>query len=62
MSDIELPHTTMEMLGMDMIGPFVENKEGQKYLLTIIDYLSGWAEAFPMKGQTADELITSSTC
>ena len=57
--EVDIPTTPIQMLGADMIGPFQENEQGHKYLLNIIDYLSGSAEAFPMKGQTADELITT---
>ena len=61
MSDLEIPQTPMQMLGVDIIGAFNETEQGYKYLLTVIDYLSGWAEAYPMKDQTAAELIAVMT-
>ena len=48
MQDVELPHTPMQMVGMDLIGPFEPDPYGRQYLLTVIDYLSGWAEAYLM--------------
>ena len=62
MSEVDIPPTPMQMLGAEMMGPFRENEQGHKCLLTMIDYLSGWAEAFPMKCQTADELIIVICC
>ena len=39
----------MQIVGMDLIGPFVETDEGYKYALTMVDHFSGWAEAYPLK-------------
>ena len=55
MSDLEIPQTPMQMLGVDIIGPFNETEQGYNYFLTVIDYLLGWAEAYPMKDQIAVE-------
>ena len=57
MQEVEIPPTPMEFIGMDLIGPFSENEEGCRYILTMIDYMSGWAEAFPVRNQSAAELM-----
>jgi transposase InsO family protein len=57
MQEIELPATPMELVGLDFIGPFPPDEFGRKYLLTAIDYQSGWAEAFPVKTQSARDII-----
>ena len=36
-------------LGMDLIGPLRETSGGFKYIITVIDYYSKWAEAGPLK-------------
>jgi len=38
-----------QMLGVDILGPLTETKKGNKYVLVFTDYLSKWAEAFPLK-------------
>lgn len=40
-------------LGMDLIGPLRETSGGFKYIITVIDYYSKWAEAGPLKDKTA---------
>ena len=57
MQDIDTPATPMEFIGMDLVGPFPRTAEGFRYILTMIDYMSGWAEAFPVRDQSAAELI-----
>jgi transposase InsO family protein len=57
MQDVEIPHSPMEIVGLDFIGPFPVDEFGRKYLLTAIDYLSGWAEAYPTRTQSAQDII-----
>ena len=57
MQEIEIPATPMMLVGLDIIGPFAPDEFGRKFLLTAIDYLSGWAEPFSMRDQSARELI-----
>jgi hypothetical protein len=38
-----------DMLGVDILGPLTETKDGHKYILVFTDYLSRWAEAFALK-------------
>ena len=51
--DMPLPSTPMQIIGMDLIGPFTESNNGNKYVLTIIDHCSGWAEALPIPTKSA---------
>ena len=59
--DVEVPLTPMQMIGMDFIGPFREDHVECRYVLTLIDYTSGWAEAYRTVGQTTAEVIHSLT-
>ena len=43
-----LPPTPMQIVALDLIGPFVASSKNNKYVLTIIDHCSGWAEAYPI--------------
>ncbi len=41
------------MIGMDLIGPLQRTPKGNKYIMTVIDYYSKWAEAGPLQDKTA---------
>ena len=47
-SEMPLPASPMQIIGMDLIGLFVESTNGNRYVLTIFDHCSGWAEAYPI--------------
>ena len=38
---------------MDLIGPMPETPRGNKYIITLTDYFSKWAEAAPLPDKTA---------
>lgn len=42
-----------ELVGMDICGPLVETKWGNKYILVIIDHFTKWPEAYPLKETTS---------
>ena len=39
---------------MDLIGPLPETPRGNKYIITLTDYFSKWAEAAPLPNKSAD--------
>jgi len=43
-----------ERMGMDLVGPLPKTAKGNKYLLVMVDYLSKWAEAFPLPKDNAE--------
>ncbi|KAJ8261920.1 hypothetical protein GJAV_G00159990 [Gymnothorax javanicus] len=45
-----------EWLGVDLKGPLPETQNGNKFILTLMDYYSKWVEAYPMKSQSAGEV------
>ena len=49
----------MQIIGMDLIGPFVTSPGGNKYVLTIIDHCTGWAEAYPIPDKTNRSVWTA---
>ncbi len=38
---------------MDLIGPMPVTPRGNKYIITLTDYFSKWAEAAPLTDKTA---------
>ena len=38
---------------MDLIGPMPETSRGNKYIITLTDYFSKWADAAPLTDKTA---------
>jgi len=45
-----------ERLGIDVTGPHPRSSKGYVYILTVIDYFSKWADAFPMRNQEASTI------
>lgn len=41
-------------VGMDLVGPLPETPRGNKYIVTLTDYFSKWAEAAPLPDKTAN--------
>ena len=41
--------TPFERVAIDLVGPLEKTTEGHRYILTIIDYASGFPEAVPLK-------------
>ena len=38
---------------MDLISPLPTTPSGNKYVVTLVDYFSKWAEAAPLKDKSA---------
>ena len=48
----------MERVHMDILGPFVQSKRGNVYILVVIDQFSKWIECFPLSNQTAESVAS----
>ena len=42
-----------ERIGVDITGPHPKSRNGYVYILTMVDYFSKWAHAFPLRNQEA---------
>ena len=43
----------MQLVAMDIIGPFPESPAGNTYILVVADYFTRWTEAYPIPNQEA---------
>ena len=41
-------------VGIDLMGPLPETKEGNKYIITLSDYFSKWPEVAPLQSKSAE--------
>ena len=46
----------MAKLSLDLSGPYPKTMSGNKYIITFVDWLSGWPEAFAVPDKTADSV------
>ena len=46
-----------EIVGIDTVGPLTVGEDGNRYLITVIDHATGWAEAYPSRDRNADSVI-----
>ena len=47
------PH---QIVSMDLTGPFARSAKGHTYLLTLIDHLTGWADAYPLASKKGEAI------
>ena len=45
-----------ELVGMDLVGKLTVTDGGNQYICVMVDYFTKWAEAFPLKTKTAEEV------
>ena len=43
-----------ELVALDVVGPLPLSNQGNKYLLTFVDYLTRYCEAIPIPNQSTD--------
>ena len=53
---IAAPQNVFEVVGMDLLSGFPTSHEGYDQVLVIIDYLSKWATAYPLRSKEASEV------
>ncbi|CDQ97999.1 unnamed protein product [Oncorhynchus mykiss] len=45
-----------ELLGMDLIGKLTQTDSGHQYICVMIDYLTKWPQAYPLRTKSAKEV------
>ena len=53
----EIPDRPFDKIAMDLITECETSTSVNKYILTIIDHLTGWLEAFPIPDKSADTIV-----
>ena len=57
MKPIDVVPVPFYMVGVDLIGPLKLIRQGNKYILTIIDYYTKYAEAIALPNQEAETVV-----
>ena len=57
MKPIDIVPVPFYMIGVDLIGPLKLTRQGNKYILSIIDYYTKYAEAIALPNQEAETVV-----
>ena len=55
----EIPDRPFDKIAIDLVTDCKTLTSGNKHILTIIDHLTGWPEAFPIPDKSADTIVTT---
>ena len=53
----EIPERPFNKIAIDLVTECETSTSGTKYIPTIIDYLTGWPEAFPIPDKSTDTIV-----
>ena len=56
---MEIPERPFNKIAIDLITECNTSTSGNKHILTTIDHLTGWPEAFPISDKTADIIVST---
>ena len=54
----EIPVCPFDKIAMDLVTECETSSSGNKHILTIIDHLTGWPDAFPIPDKSADTIVS----
>ena len=55
----DIPHSPFDKIANDLVTDCETLTSGNKHILTIIDHLTGWPEAFPIPDKSADTIVST---
>ena len=55
----EIPDRPFDKIAIDLVTNCETSTSGNKHILTIIDHLTGWPEAFPIPDKSADTIVAT---
>ena len=55
----EMPDRPFDKIAIDLVTDCKISTSGNKHILTIIDHLTGWPEAFPIPDKSADNIVAT---
>ena len=53
----DIPDRPFDKIAIDLISVLNISTSGNRHILTIIDQLTGWPEAFPISDKKADTIV-----
>ena len=53
----DIPDRPFNKIAIDLVSDLNISASGNQHILTIIDHLTGWAEAFPIPDKKADTIV-----
>ena len=56
---LEIPEHPFNKITTDLVKECETSNSGNKHILTIKDYLTGWPEAFPIPDKSADTILST---
>ena len=55
----EIPDRPFDKIAIDLVTDCETSTSGNKHILTIIDHLTGWPEAFPIPNKSTDTIVAT---
>ena len=55
----EIPERPFDKIAIDLVMECEMSMSGKKHILTIIDHLTGWPEAFPIWDKLVDTIVST---
>ena len=55
----EIPDRPFDKIAIDLVTDCETSTSGNRHILTIIDHLTGWSEAFPIPNKSADTIVAT---
>ena len=55
----EIPDKLFDKIAIDLVTDCETSTSGKKHILTIINHLTGWPEAFPIPDKSVDTIVTT---
>ena len=55
----EIPDRPFDKIAIDLVTDCKTSTSGNKHILTIINHLTGWPEAFPIPDKSADTIVAT---
>ena len=55
----KIPDRPFDKIAMDLVMECETSNSGNRQILTIIDHLTGWPEAFPIPNKSADRIVST---
>ena len=56
---MEIPNRPFDKIAIDFVTECETSTSGNKHILTIIDHLTGWPQAFPIPDKSTDIIVST---